>query len=124
MVFVTDFLSIATILSPHQTKTPSTTMDSESSMPPSIDAEKVQDKEQDVQFELTGAKLFLVVFGLVLAIFLMSLDASILATAVPHITAQFGSVQDIGWYGSAYTFATCSVQPISGKLFTYFSLKV
>jgi Na+-driven multidrug efflux pump len=80
--------------------------------------------EDIVDFELTGMKLFLVMIGLGLAIFLMSIDTSIIATAIPRITSQFGSTDDIGWYGSAYTFTTCAMQPIAGKLFANFSMKV
>jgi MFS family permease len=82
------------------------------------------EEQQDEQFEVKGLELFVVILGLALAIFITSLDASIIATAIPRITSQFHSVQDIGWYGSAYTFATCALQPISGKLFANFPLKV
>jgi len=90
----------------------------------SDDIEKSKHEEEPPAFELTGSKLFLVMLGLGLAIFLMSIDTSIIATAVPRITSQFGSVSDIGWYGSAYSFATCAMQPVAGKLFASFSLKV
>jgi hypothetical protein len=88
------------------------------------DLENPEIEEKVPEFELTGTKLFLVMLGLGLAIFLMSLDTSIIATAIPRITSQFGSVADIGWYGSAYSFATCALQPTAGKLFANFSLKV
>lgn len=81
-----------------------------------------EDNTED--FELTGLPLALVIFGLALAIFLMSLDSSIIATAIPRITSQFNSTSDIGWYGSAYSFAMCALQPIAGKLFANFSIKV
>jgi MFS family permease len=81
-------------------------------------------EEEIADFELTGSKLFLVMVGLGLAIFLMSLDTSIIATAIPRITSQFHSVEDIGWYGSAYSFATCALQPMAGKLFAKFPMKV
>ncbi|KAK1144660.1 hypothetical protein N8T08_004964 [Aspergillus melleus] len=75
-------------------------------------------------YELTGVPLVLVITGLGLAIFLMSLDSSIIATAIPRITSQFNSTSDIGWYGSAYSFAMCALQPIAGKLFASFAMKV
>ncbi|PYH77508.1 MFS general substrate transporter [Aspergillus uvarum CBS 121591] len=53
----------------------------------------------------------------------MSLDSSIIATAIPRITSQFNSTGDIGWYGSAYSFAMCALQPIAGKLFASFLMK-
>ncbi|KAI2963890.1 hypothetical protein CBS147324_8781 [Aspergillus niger] len=74
-------------------------------------------------YELTGIPLFLVITGLGLSIFLMSLDSSIIATAIPRITSQFNSTGDIGWYGSAYSFAMCALQPMAGKLFGSFEMK-
>ncbi|KAJ5184934.1 Major facilitator superfamily domain general substrate transporter [Penicillium cf. griseofulvum] len=74
-------------------------------------------------YELTGIPLVLVMTGLGLSIFLMSLDSSIIATAIPRITSQFNSTSDIGWYGSAYSFAMCALQPVAGKLFASFAMK-
>jgi hypothetical protein len=39
-----------------------------------------------------------VLLSLVLVIFLMMLDTSIVATAIPRITTQFHSLDDVGWY--------------------------
>jgi len=83
------------------------------------------DVEDDAQeFELTGLNLITVISGLVLAIFLVSLDSAIVATAVPYVTADFKSAGDTAWYGSAYTLATCALQPIAGKLYAKFPIKV
>lgn len=75
---------------------------------------------------LTGPKLYMALSGATLACFLVLLDASIIATvrkrprrprkrryslqykiltpmqAIPHITSEFQSLLDVGWYGSAY----------------------
>ncbi|CAI7671755.1 unnamed protein product [Penicillium palitans] len=75
-------------------------------------------------YELTGIPLVLVMTGLSLSIFLMSLDSSIISTAIPRITSEFNSTGDIGWYGSAYSFAMCALQPIAGRLFGSFPMKV
>ena len=48
----------------------------------------------------TGAKLTLITVALCLAVFLMALDNSIIATAIPKITDEFHSLPDVGWYGS------------------------
>lgn len=48
----------------------------------------------------TGLKLTLITIALCLGVFLMALDNSIIATAIPHITDQFNSLNDVGWYGS------------------------
>ncbi|RAH50914.1 MFS general substrate transporter [Aspergillus brunneoviolaceus CBS 621.78] len=88
-----------------------------------INASPEDDTTQAPDFELTGLPLALVILGLGLAIFLMSLDSSIIATAISRITSQFNSTGDIGWYGSAYSFAMCALQPIAGKLFASFPMK-
>lgn len=46
-----------------------------------------------------------------------------MATAIPTITDEFNSVGDIGWYGSAYLFTTCSLTLVYGKLYTFYSTK-
>lgn len=42
-----------------------------------------------------------IIIALSMAVFLSSLDATIVATIVPTLADDFKSVNDIGWYGSA-----------------------
>ncbi|KAM7203150.1 MFS general substrate transporter [Naviculisporaceae sp. PSN 640] len=65
----------------------------------------------------------LLTFALCLAAFTTALDNTIIATAIPKITTQFDSLNDIGWYGSAYLLTTTALQPSFGKIFTYFNPK-
>lgn len=71
---------------------------------------------------LEGLKLHLLAGGLILVGFLVALNASVVVTvsvtfpslfwpvtplttsnqAIPRITSDFHSIEDIGWYGSAY----------------------
>jgi MFS family permease len=53
----------------------------------------------------------------------MALDNTIIATAIPKITDQFNSLDDVGWYGSAYLLTTASFQLLFGKFYTFFSIK-
>ncbi|KAL4964281.1 MDR family MFS transporter [Aspergillus stella-maris] len=53
----------------------------------------------------------------------MLLDTSIVSTAIPRITSDFHSLNDVGWYGTAYLVANCAVQPLSGKMYTHFNSK-
>ncbi|KAF4624389.1 hypothetical protein G7Y89_g13782 [Cudoniella acicularis] len=78
---------------------------------------------EDTSGHIKGVRLGLIVLGLCLAVFLIGLDNSILATAIPTITTAFNSLDDVGWYGSAFLISVCALQPISGKLYQYFSLK-
>ncbi|KAL3300166.1 major facilitator superfamily transporter [Colletotrichum asianum] len=71
----------------------------------------------------TGMKLGLIVLALCLSVFVMALDNSIIATAIPRITDEFNSLNDVGWYGSAYLLTTASFMLLFGKLFTFFSIK-
>ena len=80
------------------------------------------DDDDDSKY-LTGTKLSLLTFGLCLATFVVALDNTIIATAIPRITTQFNSLPDVGWYGSSYLLTTTSLQPFFGKVITYFSVK-
>ncbi|MCJ1377221.1 hypothetical protein MMC17_000313 [Xylographa soralifera] len=69
------------------------------------------------------AKLAIITIALCLAIFLVALDTTIVATAIPRITDDFKALNDVGWYGSAYLVTVCSFQLLFGKLYTIFSIK-
>jgi len=69
-----------------------------------------------------GIKLALILFSLCCAVFLVALDQTIIATAIPKITDEFNSIRDIGWYGSAYLLTATAFQPTYGKMYTIFSV--
>ncbi|EAS27789.1 drug:H+ antiporter-2 [Coccidioides immitis RS] len=66
---------------------------------------------------------FFIVIALILAVFLMALDMTIVATAIPKITDQFKSLDQVGWYGSAFFLTIASFQSTWGKGYKYFPLK-
>ncbi|OBT90094.1 hypothetical protein VE02_02523 [Pseudogymnoascus sp. 03VT05] len=70
-----------------------------------------------------GLQFFFILIALILSIFMVALDLTIVATAIPKITDQFHSVSEIGWYGSAFFLTVASFTSPWGKLFKYFSLK-
>ena len=70
-----------------------------------------------------GVKLGIIIASLCLSVFLMALDNTIIATAIPKITDYFKALDDVGWYGSAYLLTTCAFQLFFGKLYTFFSIK-
>ncbi|KAM7207429.1 MFS multidrug transporter [Naviculisporaceae sp. PSN 640] len=72
---------------------------------------------------LEGLQLFAVLGSVTLVIFLMLLDLTIISTAIPQITQDFRSLDDVGWYGSAYNLASAALQPLSGKLYTHLKTK-
>lgn len=72
---------------------------------------------------LHGLRLQLLILALVLAVITMALDVSIVATALPRITDTFDTVSDIGWYGASFTFTNSALQPMAGKIYTFFPMK-
>lgn len=79
--------------------------------------------EDDPTRYKTGLPLYLLTFGLALSTFVVALDNTIIATAIPRITTVFDSLNDVGWYGSSYLLTTTSLQPSFGKIYTYFNVK-
>ncbi|KAK0673349.1 major facilitator superfamily domain-containing protein [Cercophora samala] len=73
---------------------------------------------------VSGFPLVCLMVGLMFAVFLISIDRTIISTAIPNITEEFKSTPDIGWYGSAYMLTACAFQPMFGRIYTIFSVKV
>jgi MFS family permease len=53
----------------------------------------------------------------------LSQDVTIITTAIPRITDQFDSLDDIGWYGSSYLLTNCATTLAFGKFYTFYSTK-
>lgn len=70
-----------------------------------------------------GTKLVLITFALILSIFLSALDSTIIATAIPKITDEFKSLDEVGWYASAFLLTNTAFQITWGKGYKYFDLK-
>ncbi|KAL2798670.1 major facilitator superfamily domain-containing protein [Aspergillus keveii] len=68
-------------------------------------------------------KVTVIMVGLGLAVLCMALDNTILATAIPRITSEFNSLDDMGWYASAYLLTQCSMTLVFGKLYTFYVVK-
>ncbi|KAJ4159099.1 uncharacterized protein LMH87_008016 [Akanthomyces muscarius] len=71
----------------------------------------------------SGTKLIFIVVALVLAIFLLALDMTIVATAIPKITEEFKGLDKVGWYGAAFFMTVGAFQSTWGKIYKYFPLK-
>ncbi|ROW16766.1 hypothetical protein VPNG_01626 [Cytospora leucostoma] len=71
----------------------------------------------------SGSKAAAIILGLLLSSFLTALDISIISTAIPKITAQFNSLEDVAWYGSAFFLTLASFQSVWGKAYKYFSVR-
>ena len=71
---------------------------------------------------LSSWKLGIVIASLCLGTFLIALDVNIIGVAVPKITTTFHSLDDVGWYGSAYLLTVTAFQPMMGFNYKYFSI--
>ena len=113
--------------------------------PPIREKESVSADSAEVDFHFPGWwRLGLVTVALSLAVFCMALvgvsisthtytwyslfadslqDNTIIATAIPRITDDLKSLDDIGWYGSVYLFGIATFQLMYGKWYTFYPAK-
>lgn len=71
----------------------------------------------------SGITLFLILISLCAATFLVALDATIIATAIPTITSRFNSLADVAWYNAAYLLVTCAFQLPFGRAYALLNTK-
>ncbi|RMZ87646.1 hypothetical protein DV736_g5124, partial [Chaetothyriales sp. CBS 134916] len=71
----------------------------------------------------TGFRLFVIVAALFTAMFLLALDLTILATAIPKITDEFHHLDHISWYASVFFLTLGGFQSLWGRLYKFFPLK-
>ncbi|KAF2857657.1 putative MFS aflatoxin efflux pump [Piedraia hortae CBS 480.64] len=99
---------------------------------PSAQESKVKDakadmanlKRSDSGFEYPPTRqLVLSMIAILLAVFLIALDRTIIATAIPTMTDEFHSLDDIGWYGSAFMLTSSCFQLLIGKIYTFHPAK-
>ncbi|KAH7115119.1 major facilitator superfamily domain-containing protein [Dendryphion nanum] len=79
-------------------------------------------KELEPQY-LTGFPLAVLFVLICISAIQNTLEMTILATAIPSITTYFGTVQDVDWYGNAYLFTICVLQPLTGHIYRLFEIK-
>ncbi|KAL2194797.1 major facilitator superfamily domain-containing protein [Corynascus similis CBS 632.67] len=76
-------------------------------------------ESEDAQQEfLTGWPLRGLASVLGLVMFLALLENSIVGTLTPAITSNFHSLDDAGWFGSAYMLPVAALQPLMGKVYS------
>ncbi|KAK9319424.1 major facilitator superfamily domain-containing protein [Lipomyces orientalis] len=67
--------------------------------------------------------VIVIMTGVYFCMFLVALDRTIISTAVPQITDDFDSLNDVGWYSSAYLITSCAFQLIYGRIYTFYNTK-
>ncbi|KAI1308745.1 hypothetical protein EDD11_004183 [Mortierella claussenii] len=78
----------------------------------------------DQEVETMPFKQLMVVFiGLMLAIFLSSLDQTIVSVCTTKIANEFHSLNEIPWVGTAYLLTSTSFQPLYGRFSDIFGRK-
>lgn len=80
-------------------------------------------KDDEKNYKPRTLKFWMPILGVYVSIFLVMLDRLIIATAIPSITNEFNSIEDIGWYGSAYMLTAGTLNPLFGKLYQLYSTK-
>ncbi|KAI1394199.1 MFS gliotoxin efflux transporter glia [Hypoxylon trugodes] len=70
-----------------------------------------------------GLTLYLLAGASIMSVFLISLDQTIVATAIPKITDEFGGLHDVSWYSAAYFMTFGGLEAAWGKAFKYFNIK-
>ncbi|KAF2093013.1 MFS general substrate transporter [Rhizodiscina lignyota] len=85
--------------------------------------EEEPDAEDEAKYPGPAA-VALLMLAISCAMFLVSLDRTILATAIPRITDQFHSFEDIAWYASAYALTGCAMQLPLGRFYSFYPPKL
>ncbi|KAL2167763.1 hypothetical protein VTG60DRAFT_823 [Thermothelomyces hinnuleus] len=78
---------------------------------------------EDEMFQPKSIRFWLTLLSSFLALFLVALDRTIIATAVPRISDEFQALGDIGWYGSSYMLTTACAQLLFGRIYKFYDMK-
>jgi hypothetical protein len=71
----------------------------------------------------TGWSLRFLTGALMLGMFLVGVDSSIIGVVTPKITTSFQAMDDIAWYGSGYMLPHTVLQPTFGSFYKMFNVK-
>lgn len=85
--------------------------------------EAVKDDEKTTDTYLHGRKLALVHSGLLMTTFLVALDQSIVATALPKLVSQFNALDQITWIVAAYFLTQAGLLLLYGRILQIVSSK-
>lgn len=65
---------------------------------------------------MSKKRIIIVTAGIMLSLFLASMEATVVATAMPTIVGQLGGLEHYSWVFSAYMLASTTTVPLYGKL--------
>ncbi|THC96966.1 hypothetical protein EYZ11_003574 [Aspergillus tanneri] len=73
-----------------------------------------------VPSSLHGFRFWMLIGGLMLGVYLVGLDMTMLATVTPRLTDYFHTLSDVSWYETTYVLVVCVFIPLAGKAYTLF----
>jgi EmrB/QacA subfamily drug resistance transporter len=65
---------------------------------------------------MSRSRIILVTIGIMLSLFLASMESTVVATATPTIVGELGGLSHFSWVFSAYMLASTTTVPLYGKL--------
>ncbi|MEI6622379.1 MAG: MDR family MFS transporter [Actinomycetes bacterium] len=77
-----------------------------------------------IDISLNKRRLRLILGALMLTLLLAALDQTIVSTALPTITSEFGGLDELSWVVTAYLLASTASLPIWGKLSDLYGRKL
>ncbi|OGM50150.1 efflux pump antibiotic resistance protein [Aspergillus bombycis] len=79
--------------------------------------------ESESLYQPQTLKFWLIISCNLLSLFIVTLDRTIVSTAIPRITDEFDSLGDIGWYGSAFLLTGATSQLLYGRIYRAYDMK-
>ncbi len=73
---------------------------------------------------MTRNRLYLITLGIMLSLFLASMEGTVVATAMPSIVGQLGGLSIYSWVFSIYMLTSTTTVPIYGKLSDLYGRKL
>ena len=73
---------------------------------------------------MTPRRLTIITAGIMLSLFLSSMEGTVVATAMPSIVAQLGGLSIYSWVFSIYMLTSTTTVPLYGKLSDLYGRKV
>jgi EmrB/QacA subfamily drug resistance transporter len=65
---------------------------------------------------MSSRRIYMVTAGIILGIFIASMEATVVATAMPTIVGQLGGLESYSWVFSGYMLTSTTTIPLYGKL--------
>ncbi|KAI8609496.1 major facilitator superfamily domain-containing protein [Chytriomyces sp. MP71] len=97
--------------------------DGPAELPAVVDHGPDQTTSYEVAVALSKAEFAVVILSVMLAIFLSALDQGIYAVAIPAISSEFQSLEQINWVNTGYRLTNCAFMPLFAQLANTFGRK-